>query len=159
MIKFLTPFIYTLFATAVVFEVVFLVSIIERIFGLHSVWGYMGDIDAVLSLLFFGGATLFLANIFISRCEETNGTIALNHLRQSVLLYLFLCLSSSTLFSLLKGLITEENFNPGLGGGVLTLAYIVAVYSVVINAVFLYFLGRSTNKSSLTAASKAESRS
>jgi len=131
--KFLTPFIYAIFAIAVFFTVVFLVFVVERTFGLHTAWGRIGDIDGLLSLVFFGGAIFVFANIFIGRLEGALNTPMVAHFRQSILLYVFLILLSPTLLSFFG-----QGFNSSARSVVFVIATAVAAYGIVVNAFFLF---------------------
>lgn len=125
--KSISPIIYALSIPVVFLVSVFTIRIIDINFGLHTIF-WTGDIDMIVSMLFFGLLVFPYVTKFIVKFEGTVSPIFSDHFRQSFLLYIFL------IFVTIQNIINSDNI--GVGGiqdALGVLVSIILLFGIIVN--------------------------
>ena len=133
-VRVLSPFLFVAAVPLVLAFVVTSVTVVEGTIGLHT-WRRVGDVDAVIALA-WGSATVFAPlTSFLTRREGVQFPRAIDHLRQTGLLYLLGGLSGTWLA------LRYGNLN-----GALSYAYVVTLFGVTVSGVMVNAMTLAVNR-------------
>ena len=85
--KILSPILYIFSTILVFFVTLFLINIIEKTLGFHTIWR-TGDIDVFIVLIFSGAVIFGLISRFLLNFEMMKCPTIIDHMRYSGLLYI-----------------------------------------------------------------------
>lgn len=130
--KSLIPSLYAGLSLIVLLLSIFLISIIEDTWGLHTLFR-VGDIDMVVSILIIGGIIFGLATRTLVAYERGVKSVFTKHIHQSFILYLAVGILGY------KYMASAAYTSTGLGTAVYTLAIGVFIVGILSNIAVLSY--------------------
>ena len=137
--KIISTFLYTLSSIFIFFIVIFLVSILERTFGLHTLYR-VGDIDAILLVLFFGILIFGFLTKKLNYFEGDNLPTITDHMRYNIIFYIFF------IILLIESIMSGAHISNGIESVFYILITSIFITSIVVNAITLFVIYRSKTK-------------
>lgn len=141
-IKSATPVLYATGCVPVLVGILLAVALLENNPWLGEVTGlyYVGDLVALVALLFIGGLVFGLLEWTIIRLEKLRVPTLLDHFRHCTLLYTGLIFSGFILFSTYQSQAGELGYAYGLA------IFVIGAYASAIDALILVSNRRSSNR-------------
>lgn len=137
--KIISTFLYTLSSIFVFFIVMFLISILEKTFVLHTLY-WTGDIDAILLILFFG---IFVFSFFTKKLnyfEGNNLPTIIDHIRYNIIFYIVFTIL------LIESILSGTYISNGIGSSFYAVMFGIFITSIVVNAITLTIIYKSKIK-------------
>lgn len=129
--KIISPIIYALSIPVVSFLSVYVVNFLDINFGLHHIF-WMGDLDMIVVMLFFGLVIFSAFTQLIVKFEGNNLLLISDHVRQCLFLYIFL------IILLIQNIINLENLmTGGIQSALSFLISIVLLLGIIVNYIVL----------------------
>ena len=133
--KIISPILYAFSVSLVFILSIFTINFIENNFGLHTLLRN-GDIDAVITILFFGGIIFSYTTKIITKFENNEVPIFSDHLRQSFLLYFIF------IFLTIQNIINSSYTSPAIQDALVVVISMIALFGIIVNFVVLRRLAK-----------------
>jgi hypothetical protein len=143
--KIISPIFYSIIILPVSVVAVMIVFIMEKNFGLHQLFGWMGDIDVLLAVSLIGSVFFAIGNSLIFKYEHTINLGISDHFRQASILYIVTVLIASVVAPVILNS-GASNYNPGAGIIFFIVPLIASLVGIIVNAIMLL---RISNLSSM----------
>ena len=136
--KILTPIIYFLFYIPSFIFTIMVLGAYEKIFGLHSFFGRIGDLEGLVILVLVITVVMCLGNYLIQKIDPLKKAIITDHFRLSALYYLSLiCIGIHQIISYSKyPIINCQSDCLVYAINILFLA--IPLFAIIINGCYLY---------------------